>query len=355
MKSKRLVILLGTICMVLMLGVTPLVGACAKPAPAPAPAPTPVPAPAPKPAAPIVLKAISFTPLTSKTDMRSRFEYLIGKINERAKGELTIQLVGGPEAIPRGEQPMALKTRVVDMALQDSAFYATLVPAANLLAFSEFPSAEERESKAYDFLVAEHKKANFFYLGRVPHDWKLKVVLLRAYRPKTPYDLAGLRCASFGPNWAISVADVLRMSFIVVPGPDIYTAFERGMIDAFVFPELGSAAVFKTQETVKYAIDHSFLRETAVFLFNLDTWNGLPKHLQTLIRDAYVEAEPEILRMGEEDQKLSRKKFLDAGVEFIKFSPADAEWFTNQIERRETERIGKLYPDIAPMIEIFKK
>ena len=49
LRNKRLLTLLGSVSLILVLGVVSLLGACAQPAPAPAPAPAPTPSPSPAP------------------------------------------------------------------------------------------------------------------------------------------------------------------------------------------------------------------------------------------------------------------------------------------------------------------
>src|SRR3954465_9993241 len=58
---------------------------------------------------------------------RSFLEY-VKKANEAGKGEFTIQVRGGPEAIPFMEQPGAVRNGVVDMVYTPCAFYAAVVP-----------------------------------------------------------------------------------------------------------------------------------------------------------------------------------------------------------------------------------
>ena len=59
------------------------------------------PEPTPMPTQPITLKALTWTSPQSETWVR---EMVYDKINERAKGELVIDYIGGPEAIPASDQ-----------------------------------------------------------------------------------------------------------------------------------------------------------------------------------------------------------------------------------------------------------
>jgi len=327
---------------------------CAKPAPpapapppgpAPSPAPAPAPTPAPKPE-PIKIKALSpWANTPNPFDKVNRFLLLIDAVNERAKGELTIELIGGPEAIPATEQAMALKTGVVDLLLVPVGYYLGLVPAAELIKFSTLTIPEERQSEAVDLLRELHKEANMYYLGKLAEGEPSHYLILREKRVETPQELSGLRCGGTQLQTK-SAADVLGMPFVMVSMPDVYTTMERGMVDLFG-TALGYAGHVHLQEVSKYVIDHGFYRDSCVLVFNLDKWNALPKHLQDLIWDAYVDVEPKTLKMNTTDLEGVKKIFVDAGIEFIKFSPTDAEFFVNAIEERDIERVTKDLPDEA--------
>ena len=60
---------------------------------------------------------------SSQIYSRSFLEY-VKKANDAGKGEFTIQVRGGPEAIPFMEQPGAVRSGFVDMVYTPCAFYA---------------------------------------------------------------------------------------------------------------------------------------------------------------------------------------------------------------------------------------
>ena len=76
-------------------------------------------------------------------------------------------------------------------------------------------------------------------------------------------------------------------------------------------------------------IDHSFYTSTNTTIINLDKWNSLPKNLQELLTRIIVETEPKMVEWLKEDEVVERQKMKDKGVEFIKFSPADAKWYVD--------------------------
>src|ERR1043166_5075148 len=72
---------------------------------------------------------ITATPVFPASPIYSRscLEF-VKKANQAGKGEFTIQVRGGPEAIGMMEQPGAVRSGVVDMVYTPCAFYAAHVP-----------------------------------------------------------------------------------------------------------------------------------------------------------------------------------------------------------------------------------
>src|SRR3989442_13412435 len=66
---------------------------------------------------------------------RSFLEF-VKKANDAGKGEFTIQVRGGPEAIGMMEQPGAGRSGVVDMVYTPCAFYAAVVPECDAVSAS---------------------------------------------------------------------------------------------------------------------------------------------------------------------------------------------------------------------------
>jgi len=66
-----------------------------------------------------------------------------GRVNERAKGELVVKWVGGPEAIGQFSTGCSSKKCVVDMAWLPGSLYVAQVAAAQLLSYSVLSPKEE--------------------------------------------------------------------------------------------------------------------------------------------------------------------------------------------------------------------
>ena len=88
---------------------------------------------------------------------RSFLEY-VKKANQAGKGEFTIQVRGGPEAIGMMEQPGAVRSGVVDMVYTPCAFYAAVVPECDAVSASSVDGPTARKNGGTALLNQIHQK-----------------------------------------------------------------------------------------------------------------------------------------------------------------------------------------------------
>ena len=345
MKKKKMLALLASICMVLLLAVIPFISACAEEEPAPAPTPTPTPAPAPtptptpKPEA-IVLRGVSFVPTNAR--VRHFLEVLAERVNERAKGKLVIEDLGGPEVIPMFEQGEATKMGVIDINLQTAGLLASEVPEGNALYVSQVSATVERERGLNDFLEKLYnEKVNLHLMGRVARDPHF---LASSKKVEKPEDVAGLKVRSLRAGNAL--LESLDASPVVIALGEAYTSLERGVCDAF-FGSIHDIVNLHLYEVVGYAVDHSVYDPVSVVCFmNLDTWNGLPPDLQDLITEIMIEFETDVPIYFEEIVGEAKLKYEELGGEFVKFSPEDAERWVELADEVKWEEVkGMVSPE----------
>jgi len=278
----------------------------------------------------------------------------INELEKQAKGEIVVNYLGGPEVMPGLDQGVAVKSGVVDMSFLPSAYYEGLVPVGDMLLLSEVSVEEERARGAWDLLRDVHEEAGIYFLGRGKPLNDTQFIMTLIDPVETPYDLSGRKIGGSSVHIE-AFADALGMHFTIIPLPEAFTAVERGVVEAYSTP-YDTTVGFSIHEAVNYAIDQLYFVDNTVVIMNPDTWNGLPKHLQDVIWNSYLAAElagvEAYLAMAVDQRKIME----DAGVEFVKFSPADAEWFLETAIDAEWEKQLKKTPDIASQLEpLFRK
>ncbi len=146
--------------------------------------------------------------------------------------------------------------------------------------------------------------------------------LLHSHKPvRNIADLKGMKIRTAGP-WA-DILKSLGASATVIPGPEIYTALERRVIDATEFVTPATNIKLGFHKVAKYIImpglhSPSHMNEA---VFKLETWNKMSKRIRALISAAgELSAFQTAMSMGVQDFDAMEK--LQAGKnEFITLSP----------------------------------
>lgn len=281
-------------------------------------APEPTPAP-PSPAEPIVLKGL--TVFDPERPQVAHIQWYADRVNEQAKGELILDMIGGPEVVGMFDQPEALKDGAIDYLATFAASYKAMVPETVVSSVSEYMPWEERESGFYDFMVEAHARpemnahclgracfGGFYFFGDKPiqtlEDFKgIKVGVTMLWEPLSK----ALGCVP-----------------VLVEEPDIYTAMDRGVIEAYIGPP-ALPTDFGIYEITEYCIKPLFYYQANTFhLVNLDTWNRLPQHLQELMDNVAAEIEPDWREYIDDLNDAQLQESLDGGMEVIELPPAVA-------------------------------
>lgn len=318
MNKRKLLILASTVCMVLMLAV-PFMAACAQPATTPTPTATPT----PTPAEPIVLKAVCFAPLTS-LDTSYFLKVFAERVNEQSKGQLTINVLGGPEVIPGAEQAEAAKKGVVDIVVSFPELYKGAMPEAESISIMGLTFAEERSGGYSDFLDKVHReKMNLHYLGR--GNWHSGYYIWTKKSVAKLADLAGMkvRCNVAQDPLAKAVGGIPT----TVATAEAYGALERGVVDA-IAANISMISTNKIYEVVKYRAGSPVMATSLIFIINQDSWNKLPKNMQDLITGIMLKFDTEIPDYWGKEEQVQMQKMADAGMKIIELPSEEVQKIT---------------------------
>src|SRR3954447_3042178 len=116
-------------------------------------------------AAETVLKAITYAPLSKVEDSMVIFKRWVDKVNTAGKGEIRIELLGGPEVFPVSDQMNALSKGLVD-AVMTFSVHTPIVPEIDTSGLSDITPTEERNNGYLDLLDKAHAKINVKVIGR---------------------------------------------------------------------------------------------------------------------------------------------------------------------------------------------
>jgi TRAP-type C4-dicarboxylate transport system substrate-binding protein len=252
---------------------------------------------------------------------RSFLDY-VKKANDAGKGEFTIQVRGGPEAIPMMEQPRAVRDGVVDMVYSACAFYAAQVPECDAMSASTLDGPTARKSGGIDLLNEIHqKRAGVYLLGWV--DSGIRFNLWSTKEPKLDstghIDIKGFKVRGH-PIYQAFLTNYLGAQTINVNSPDLYTALERGTVEMSAWTQIGLMDL-NWDRYLKYRILPDFFSTDLVILVNLKKWNALSPKTREILQRVAIQHETESLEALQALWKQEEAELKKRGIKTVAQSP----------------------------------
>ena len=265
----------------------------------------------------------------------------VQKVNADGKGVLQINFIGGPKAIPTFEVGNAVKTGVVDLAMNTGAFYTNVMPEADFLKLTQIPIAEQRRNGAFEAInKVWNEKGNMQYLARMVENQPFHVYTNKKIDKP---DLSGLKIRITPVYRDFFLA--LNASVITTPPGEVYTALERGVVDGYGWP-IGGIFDLNWHEKTKYRIDPGFYDAEVSLIMNLPAYKKLsPAQLAFLNKQLLaLEAENGFWMKYAADETARQEK---AGIETIKFDAATAKAYREKAYDVGWASAAKQSPEIA--------
>ena len=201
----------------------------------------------------VTLRAVSA--FAEKTLFARNFERFLDRVNKTGKGQIKINYIGGPRAMPPFEVGNAVRTKVIDIANVPGAFYTNLMPEAEAAKLLTKPMSEQRKDGTWELLNQVHnQKVNSQYLARQFANVPFHIFLNKKIEKP---DFTGLKIR-VTPIYRDIVEALNGAAITTAPG-EVYTALERGVVDGYGWPVLGIFD-FGWEKVTKFRAGTSFLR-----------------------------------------------------------------------------------------------
>ena len=191
-------------------------------------------------------------------------------VEAQTKGSIKF-IISGPETVPPFEQLQPASTGVFQMLFTHGIYhYGTTGMAVGMDAVRGDLDAR-RKSGLFEAIDKHYQKHGLKLVGLPISATKGYHIVLRA--PVSPNgDLAGRKIRGT-PSYH-TVIGMLGASPVVLPGGEVYSALEKGVVDGAAWPASGVLAM-RWYEVAKYMLRPSFGRNHYLLLVNLNAWNRL--------------------------------------------------------------------------------
>ncbi len=222
------------------------------------------------------------------------FLEFVDKVNAAGEGVVKIEVRGGPEAIGMFQQPDAVRSGVVDMVYTPGSFYAGALPEKDALVTSNLTAVETRANGGLELIDQIHQeKMGVKYLG-----WFDSGVCYNLWTRNAPeldaggnLDVSGLKLRGNAVYNAF-FTEYLGAQVIDLPTTEVYSALERGVVDATGWTQLGLIDL-KWNEFLNYRIEPCFFSTDLGTIVNLEKWNSLSDESRTILQDVAIAHEAE--------------------------------------------------------------
>lgn len=345
-RSVAKLLLVGVLLSSLVIGLT---SACAKPAPAPspspapkpsAPAPTPSPAPKPpapaptpspappKPAAPKVPEKVTWD--LSLWSPAKALNYPVERWAEDMKtatnGRWEIRLHYGEVLAKAALGLDGVKAKSFEAALISTMYHPGKTPLRGVFENPFFAPPTIAQAGEWINAVVPHPA-----IQKEMDSWNVKVVFSFCVGPyeymgKKPFkkveDLKGQRIR-LDP---ISGRPLEAFGAVMnnIPGPEIYTALERGLIDSVIFAWPYTFSTYKLNELSKYATVGLELKVADMYVAcGKDAWNALPDEWKKLSDAAAAKTMERYLEFRKQNDAKDLELFAKQQLEITPLAPGE--------------------------------
>jgi TRAP-type C4-dicarboxylate transport system substrate-binding protein len=241
--------------------------------------------------------------------------------DEKYPGQLKMVFKGGPELVPINEQIVALQKGMVDLMYSAPGFYVSKMPELDMMNLTKLKPWEEKAVGLYDYLDKLHnEKVNAHFLCRNGIGRGFQFGLTKPVEKLDDFKGMGIR----GNPTTVQIVKTLGANPVQVAPADVYTALERGVVQAHITPPIMLRTLGLVKVT-KYLLSPMFFDTPNILIVNLDTWKKLPKHLQDLLTEVADKHSRNFVAYNAELERTEKEFFKTQGMKFIDLPKPEAD------------------------------
>lgn len=250
--------------------------------------------------------------------------WLADELDKRTKGQVKLEVVSLPEIGLTGfELVRVTRAGLVDVSDIILTYVAGDVPMVEGVDLPGLFPTFEASMKAHIAFMPAVKKAEDKLGGVVLGGYLWPAQYLFTKKPvKGPADLKGLKVRVYGTAQT-ELARALGMEAVSIPFAEVYTALERGTVDAGITGTYPGFAL-KWFEVTKYLVDIGHGPVGAAFVVSKKTWDKLSPEIKTIVTKLGEDFSERGWELGRRTTQEGIDENRKKGMELIALSPAMA-------------------------------
>ncbi|QDY69483.1 TRAP transporter substrate-binding protein DctP [Qingshengfaniella alkalisoli] len=206
----------------------------------------------------------------------------MGAVEAATNGEITFNHFPSQQAAKSKAQLDAVKSGILDAALLGTVYHADTLPLNSVVGLPGYYGSAVQGTKAMQAMLKEGPLREELLASGVTPIFGFVLPpyqVLAKERLGMPEDWNAMDVRTSGATQAMTARSLGAVG-ISIPGPEVYTAVERGRLDAVLFP-LASVAGYKLNEVVSHiSTNGSFGGYSFVMVLRSDLFDGLDADVQ---------------------------------------------------------------------------
>ncbi|UOA29408.1 TRAP transporter substrate-binding protein DctP [Pseudosulfitobacter sp. DSM 107133] len=203
-------------------------------------------------------------------------------VTEATDGAITFEHFPSQQAAKSKAQLDAVNNSILDAALLGASYHADVLPLNSVVGLPGYYGSAEQGTTALQKMLQEGPLRDEVLAASVTPIFGFVLPpyqVLAKKRLGMPADWDGLDVRTSGSTQAMT-ARALHGVGISIPGPEVYTAVERGRLDAVLFP-LASVPGYKLNEVVSHiSTNGSFGGYSFIMVVRTDLFDSLSADVQ---------------------------------------------------------------------------
>jgi len=262
-------------------------------------------------------------------------------------------VVSGPEVVPPFEQLQPASAGVFDMLFTHGIYHGGSKGLGFAFDAVAVDAEKRRSSGLIGFLDEYYKKHNNLHVFGVVAQANKGYHIFLKEPLSANNDWSGRKIRG-----TASYHGVIRLfggAPVVLPGGEVYSALEKGVIDGAAWPAAGMLPM-KHFEVAKWRVRPTFGSTNLLYLFNVESWKRLSDADRKILDDAMRKTEREMPAEGDAIVEKEEAELDKLGVKVTTFTDENAKKLHEQWAKSMWELAQKCCADGSEkMREIAKK
>ena len=263
-------------------------------------------------AAETTITAVNALQITN-TQTQSFLKTLVAPVNAHGKGLVQIKFLGAQEIVPPRKAAKALRRGQFGMLGSPTAYYLGLVPEGRALLVANQGPHVLRKNGGWELLQSIYKKragAHLLAWGNNRTFYFMYLAKMPKFDKDGVPDLTGIKMRATGTYRPLFRA--LGASTINIKSSEVYTAMQRGTVQGFGFPGVGTVPN-GFHKVTKYRVTPEYYQTNDVVTMNMEVWNGLTRKQQDFLTKEGIEYEKNSVKFIQTQWEKEEKIMLTQG------------------------------------------